>query len=92
MNHSKMSQKHTPGPWRLRELIDSSHAIYGEGEYDLIFPKFGDIDANSALIVAAPDLLEAAIDFVNKVETGRARSRDSYAKFKTAIAKAEPPK
>ena len=34
-------------------------------------------------------LLVAAKDFVEKVESGRARSVDSYAKFKAAIAKAE---
>ncbi len=49
-----------------------------------------EIEANAALIAAAPELLEAAIDFVNKVETGRARSKDSYAKFKAAIKKATP--
>ncbi len=43
----------------------------------------------SGLIAAFPDLLEAAKDFVDKVETGRARSKDSYAKFKAAIKKAE---
>ncbi len=40
---------------------------------------------------AAPELLEVAKDFVDKVESGRARSKDSYAKFKAAIAKAEAP-
>lgn len=34
------------------------------------------------------ELLEAAQDFINKVDTGRARSTDSYNKFKAAINKA----
>jgi len=43
-------------------------------------------DAN--LISAAPDLLQAAIDFIEKVDDGRARSTDSYNKFKLAVHKA----
>lgn len=43
---------------------------------------------NAKLIAASPDLLQAAIDFVNKVDKGRARSTDSYNKFKAAIRKA----
>jgi len=46
------------------------------------------VTIDAKLISAAPDLLEAALDFVNKVETGRAKSTDSYNKFKVAIAKA----
>lgn len=51
---TKQEPKHTPGPWRLRELIDGSYAIYGKGEYDLIFPIRAGLDANSQLIAAAP--------------------------------------
>ncbi len=88
-----MSQKHTPGPWRLRKMRNDTYAVYGEGEYDIIFPTLlyagKTAQANAALIVAAPELWEAAIDFVDKVESGRARSKDSYAKFKAAIKKVE---
>ena len=35
-------------------------------------------------------LVEAAKDFVNKCETGRARSVDSLAKFRAALAEGEP--
>jgi hypothetical protein len=52
--------KHTPGPWRLRELADDTLAVYGAGEYDIIFPKRGaPKDANARLIAAAPELLAA---------------------------------
>lgn len=44
--------------------------------------------ANAKLISAAPDLLAFAIDFVEKVESGRAKSTDSYNKAQAAIAKA----
>lgn len=43
---------------------------------------------NAKLIAAAPDLLAFAMDFVEKVESGRARSTDSYNKAKIAINKA----
>ena len=38
---------------------------------------------------AVPNLLEAAKDFIYKVDEGRAFSVKSYAKFSAAIAKAE---
>jgi len=44
-------------------------------------------EADMKLYAASPDLLQAAIDFVNKVDEGRARSTDSYNKFKAAIDK-----
>lgn len=45
-------------------------------------------EADMRLYAASPDLLKAAMDFVNKVDTGKARSTDSYNKFKAAINKA----
>lgn len=33
------------------------------------------------------DLIDAAKDFIEKVDTGRARSTDSYNKFKRALIK-----
>lgn len=47
------------------------------------------MDAAVNLFQAAPDLLEAAKEFVRKVEAGEARSTKSYAAFKAAIAKAQ---
>lgn len=43
---------------------------------------------DAKLIAAAPKLLAFAIDFVNKVESGRAKSTDSYNKAKDAISEA----
>jgi hypothetical protein len=43
------------------------------------------------LIAAAPCLLEAAVEFVRKVDAGEARSTKSYAAFKAAILKATTP-
>ena len=44
--------------------------------------------ADEVLRSAAPDLLDAAIEFCRKVESGEAKSSKSYAAFKSAIAKA----
>lgn len=41
------------------------------------------------LIAAAPDLLAACEAFVQKVETGKARSTESYNQMKAVIAKAK---
>lgn len=38
---------------------------------------------------AITDLLKAAQDFVSKVEEGKAKSKESYSKFKAAIEKAK---
>jgi hypothetical protein len=51
-------------------------------------PPLDEAIANAHLIAAAPELLKAALDFVEKVDDGRARSTDSYNKFKQAINKA----
>jgi hypothetical protein len=54
-----------------------------------MFPYNKDVTrANAKLIAAAPELLQAALDFIGKVESGRARSTDSYNKFKAAVQKA----
>ena len=52
--------KFTPGPWRLRELVNNTLAVYGAGECDVVFPKRNaPRDANAHLIAAAPALYEA---------------------------------
>jgi hypothetical protein len=47
--------------------------------------------AAERLRAAAPGLLEAAVEFVRKVDAGEARSTKSYAAFKAAILKATTP-
>lgn len=46
-------------------------------------------EANAKLFAAAPELLDACVEFVRKCECGEAQSRRSYAQMKAAIAKAE---
>jgi hypothetical protein len=45
-------------------------------------------EANAKLIAAAPELLEACIEFCRKVECGEARSTRSYNQMQAAIKKA----
>ena len=44
--------------------------------------------ANANLIATAPELLEACLEFVRKVDCGEARSIRSYKQMKSAIDKA----
>lgn len=91
---------HTPGPWRLRELTNNTLAVYGQGEYDIVFPRNGvEVDANAALIVAAPELPELlevlkltspylAKMVADNIETA-VRPQVMLDKIRAAIAKAE---
>lgn len=83
---------HTPGPW-LIEPTDTSKAIVTD---DCVICEMAvwayehqkEIEANTLLIAAAPDLLDVCVEFVRKVECGEAKSTRSYAKMKAAIEKA----
>ncbi len=92
---------HAKGPWKL-EIRGGYLSITDANGSDVIVDWditedrevgiFCDVEmevANFTLMTAAPVLLEAAKDFVRKVDEGRARSVDSYTKFKDAIAQAE---
>ena len=84
--------KHTPGPWTFYDDTASTGRIeiVALGKtVARIYRSVPEEDLpNARLIAAAPDLLEAAIEFVRKVECGEGRSTKSYAQFKAAIAKA----
>lgn len=92
--------KGTPGLWSYEEdydkeyvqptcKINSSYGIEGIATVWSGSNKMTEqCIADAQLISAAPELLEAALDFVNKVDEGRATSTDSYNKFKQAINKA----
>jgi len=88
-----MNTKHTPGPWRLRELIDSTLAVYGSGEYDIVFPKRNaPRDADALLIAAAPEMLEAleaTLPELHWANTHGLRCDELIAMVKGAIAKAK---
>jgi hypothetical protein len=83
--------KHSIGPWFINKnckelIVDNSEDPVCTVS---MFPYNKDVTrANAKLIAAAPELLQAALDFIGKVESGRARSTDSYNKFKAAVQKA----
>lgn len=75
---------HTPGPWRIGNL-ESYDGYTGKpfrnvwaGEDDCIARAIdvGDVDANARLIAAAPDLLRAAEDLLDRK---RARGAEGIA-------------
>lgn len=86
-----MSTKHTPGPWgrdRYGDVVD------GRGQtirvFGLSLTSSDEAKANSCLIAAAPDLLEAAQAFVAWSDaSGLHASPDSpIGRARAAIAKA----
>lgn len=102
MEHMNNETKHTPGPWKWTSNYTSStneptwSLIDGTGYGILSCDGIGNSPqglgdtghANARLIAAAPELLEAAKEFVRKCECGEARSKRSFQQFKAAITKA----
>lgn len=88
--------KHTPGPWTSALVYarigpDCRGSIAYSGVYG---PKKGnvklsEIKANGRLIAAAPDLLEAAREFVEVFKANALYGGPPLAKLEAAIAKAE---
>lgn len=88
--------KHTQGPWRVSGFIKFTDPLCGENNYPIIhndkidigYMCIGndDMKANSALIEAAPDLLEALKHAVNWHDQ---LTPKDIARYKAAIAKAE---
>lgn len=91
----------TPGEWKIRVMSDGYPFIWAPrvketAGYDI--EVFGDRDGNNypdemmkadfMLGAASKELLFAAIDFLEKVESGKSKSTDSYNKFKNAVGKA----
>ena len=97
---SKISVKHTPGPWAIGlETDEIKSQIIGLDGSHIAYVECDPIQANAALIAAAPELLEACkelercIDIAAKskywsheVAQALIPARDKAA---TAIAKAE---
>lgn len=74
------NSKHTPGPWKLETqhtVKDSNdfHAsdlqIWSKSEFIAVIPPslVAKREQNATLIAAAPELLEALIDLVNRLAT-----------------------
>lgn len=89
--------KHAPGPWSLRchtngNVVDGSDewtVIASDGKavcYESSYNEFA--PANSRLIAAAPDLLNACLSVVDSIEGGETTPQQSVANIRAAIAKA----
>ena len=91
--------KHTPGPWRVE--VDTDPEASWERKWPTINAEkyevvgcegfYGDYEtdmANARLIVAAPDLLEALVQFVDEFEGCYADGEPAMIKARAAIAKA----
>ena len=93
--------KGTPGPWKVAQSLDDTSigvipqdgvfAEDGLAPICIVTPvkQMNEFDLpNATLIAAAPEMLEAMQEFVDRVEKGEVRSVKTYAKFKSIIAKA----
>ena len=92
---------HTPGPWAIEpswaERCDGSVAIVNRehmrDDWDVCMVH--STEANAHLIAAAPELLEALMEFVAEAEPdcGQPNCREcgGYTKARAAIAKATQP-
>ena len=104
-----MNTKHTPGPWKVTDgpqygynklrRVDSEHGQFGT----VICERFSaesveglneEIEANLALIAAAPDLLEVAAMVLETIDGGGpvvTFQEAHIAQLRAAIAKATQP-
>lgn len=81
---------HTPGPWTVKERVDGHMVIKaadGTSNVAVLGLKNDGAEADALLIVAAPDLLEAARAMVN-VKSGFTAD-EAMQLLDAAIAKAE---
>lgn len=82
---------HTKGPWLYRGKSESVHKACDTHPYGRQIFRFVEDEAPSdddlALMLAAPELIEALMGYVGWIESGR-RDVDLYDRAKAAIAKA----
>lgn len=89
--------KGTPGPW-VAEQTHSMLWIWDLPKQKIVMSCHNEVElkkrvieenkANATLIAAAPEMLEAMQEFVDRVDKGEVRSTKTYSKFKSIITKA----
>jgi 3,4-dihydroxy-2-butanone 4-phosphate synthase len=77
------TSKHTPGPW-----LYGSHAIQAQSGEMVARTDTAMRVQDARLIAAAPEMAEAMLTFVARVDAGEVRSKRTYAAFKAILAKA----
>lgn len=88
-----MKTAHTPGPWTASKLYkDNSAVIKGEGGEPVLFIRTAKSEDDLHLIAAAPELLAALVEVVDRFDSLREslghRQSDLSVKSRAAIAKA----
>ena len=61
--------KHTPTPWRVRRTIDGFAVLGSTPHRPGQYAATASSEADARLIAAAPDLLEALVEFVGHMDT-----------------------
>lgn len=91
----KLEFKGTKGKWTYSEQQGKpGHCfvaqVFAELSVAEITPRDNqdEATANAKLMAASKDLLKCCLDFVEKVDSGKARSTKSYAQMNKAIKKA----
>lgn len=86
--------KHTPGPWKVTKREDARKGFFKFSLPDICFESYavekesGRLEANARLIAAAPELLEALKNLVDK-NLIKDIDGDHYEEVLEAIAKSE---
>lgn len=84
-----MKPKYTESPWYVGNDICGEWYIHNnKGLVCSLETPVSQDYFTANLIAAAPELYEACVEFVRKVERGEARSTKSYEQMRQAIAKA----
>ncbi len=90
--------KYTKGPWRVRptssEDWDDERGLCVDAGSLCICDTWGSgvaddvMQANARLIAAAPEMAEAMMIFVQRVERGEVKSKKTYAQFMEILKQA----
>jgi len=85
-----MSEKFTPGPWRVekRHAVHSGKRRTANANVMNHRIPYMEKKANAHLISAAPDMYEAMKEFCDRCDKGEVRSKRTYAKFMEILKKA----
>lgn len=82
--------KHTPGPWVAEDAPDRRVAVYGGERCVCVIGEkgFPSVDADAALIAAAPDMLEALRELLADAYLSDPVNGDRMASARAAVLKA----
>lgn len=76
------------GKYKIARCPYVIHTPVDKNNLDLLSHESEEAKANAKLIAAAPEMLEAMQEFIDRVDKGEVRSTRTYNKFKEIINKA----